>query len=71
MKRKLLVLTLLIFILFSFGCNLKNSAKISDVVVETQMPEIKPIPKKATSGIILPTMDLSKFQCLKKLHKFY
>lgn len=47
MKRKLLVFTLFIFILFSFGCNLKNSEKISDVVVETQMPEIKPIPKKS------------------------
>ena len=47
MKRKLLVFTLFIFTLFTFGCNLKNSLKVSDVIVETQMPEIKPIPKKS------------------------
>lgn len=47
MKRKLLFFTLFIFVLFTFACNLKTSSKISDVTVETQMPEIKPIPKKS------------------------
>ncbi len=47
MKRKLLVLPLFIFTLLIFACNLKNSSKTTEVIAETQMPEIKPIPKKS------------------------